>query len=209
MGEIPADIRKVLERVAEKIARLEAEGRAEKCGRLRRGDDHPAIEDHLTKFRSLIPSLALLIHLAERNTGPVGLGALQKAIAWGEYLESHARRIYAPAIDPALGPAKALAKRIIAGELPDGFALRDVYRKHWSRLGTKGEALDAVNCLAELDWLAEEIQPTAGRSKTSYWINPKVLLPEKSKSLLRGSAKSDKSPEDWPSGTFDTPRNRP
>ena len=173
--------------------------------RLRQGDDHPAIEDHLTKFRSLIPSLALLIHLAQKDTGPVSLSALEKAVAWGGYLESHARRIYAPAIDPAIGSAKALAKRIIDGDLSEGFPLRDVYRKHWSRLSTKEEALDAVSCLADLDWLAEEIQPTTGRTKTVYWINPKVQYGENQKSLIGGSDKSDKSPPDRPSGTFDTP----
>ena len=173
--------------------------------RLRQGNDHPAIEDHLTKYRSLIPSLALLIHLAQKDTGPVSLVALEKAVAWGEYLESHARRIYVPAIDPALGPAKALAKRIIDGDLSDGFPLRDVYRKHWSRLSTKEEALDAVSCLADLDWLAEEIQPTTGRTKTVYWINPKVQYGENQKSFIGSSDKSDKSPPDRPSGTFDTP----
>jgi hypothetical protein len=58
--------------------------------RLREGREHPAIEAHLAKYRSLIPSLALLIHLADGGENPVGVDALERACAWGDYLESHA-----------------------------------------------------------------------------------------------------------------------
>lgn len=62
--------------------------------RVRSGDEQPAIEAHLAKFRSLVPSLALLIHLAAGHVGPVGVDPLEKALRWAEYLESHARRVY-------------------------------------------------------------------------------------------------------------------
>jgi putative DNA primase/helicase len=39
--------------------------------RVRSGDEHPALESHLAKYRSLVPSLALLIHLADGPSGPV------------------------------------------------------------------------------------------------------------------------------------------
>ncbi|MCH7872128.1 MAG: DUF3987 domain-containing protein [Planctomycetes bacterium] len=68
--------------------------RADLEHRLRSGQDSPAIEAHLAKYRSLIPTLALLIHLADGSTGSVGDDALRRAIRWGEFLESHARRIY-------------------------------------------------------------------------------------------------------------------
>jgi putative DNA primase/helicase len=37
--------------------------------RLRNGELHPALESHLAKYRKPIPGLALIIHLAEGNTG--------------------------------------------------------------------------------------------------------------------------------------------
>jgi hypothetical protein len=61
---------------------------------VRSGELPPSLEAHLSKYRSLIPSLALLIHLADGRQGPVGLSALDKAVGWGEYLRSHAEKIY-------------------------------------------------------------------------------------------------------------------
>ncbi len=61
---------------------------------LRTGDLPAALEAVLAKYRSLIPSLALLIHLADGGRGPVSLPALDKAVGWAWYLFAHARRIY-------------------------------------------------------------------------------------------------------------------
>ena len=41
--------------------------------RLRCDDLHPAFESHLAKYRSLVPSLTLLIHLAEGGRGSVAV----------------------------------------------------------------------------------------------------------------------------------------
>jgi len=53
-------------------------------GRLRSGEDHPAIEAHLAKYRSLVPSLSLLIHLAESGSGPVAASAVERGILWAD-----------------------------------------------------------------------------------------------------------------------------
>lgn len=142
--------------------------------RLRSGEEHPVMVAHLAKYRSLIPSLALLCHLAEGHTGPVGIQSLSRAIAWGRYLESHARRIFSLAVAPDTAEALALAKKIKAGELPDEFALRDVYRNGWIGLGTRDAAARAVELLVDLDWLVQVDGPTAGRPRTRYLINPRV-----------------------------------
>ena len=143
--------------------------------KIRSGNEHPAIESHLAKYRSLIPSLSLLIHLADNGKGPVTLESLKRAIKWGEYLETHARRIYATAINPDSTAAKALAHRIVAGDVKDGFALRDVYNNGWSSLSTRDDAAGAAAILSDLDWLAEASEPTPGRTRTRYWINPRAL----------------------------------
>jgi hypothetical protein len=101
---------------------------------VRSGDEHPALESHLAKYRSLVPSLALLIHLADGGQGSVGEKSIQKAIRWTAYLESRARRIYSIVTNSAAIAGKALAKRIHKGELRDGFTLREIYRKHWAGL---------------------------------------------------------------------------
>jgi hypothetical protein len=74
--------------------------------RLRAGELFPALEAHLAKYRSLMPSLALIFHLVEAvdtgKSGAVSKDSALKAIAWCDYLESHARRLYSSAEDPAM-----------------------------------------------------------------------------------------------------------
>jgi hypothetical protein len=155
---------------------------------VRSGEEHPAIESHLAKYRSLVPSLALLIHLADGRSGPVGLEALEKAIRWSVYLESHARRIFSTVIDADLGAAAGLAQKIVAGRLTDGFALRDVYRKGWAGLGTPDEALLAVRVLEDLGWLRAQTDiDTGGAPATRFRINPKILQ--------RGQGPTDRTDE--------------
>lgn len=174
--------------------------RADLEARLRAGDLHAALESHLAKYRSLVPSLALLIELAERPDAPRVSGeALERSIRWAEYLETHGRRIYATATDGGATSARALLRKLEAGELRSPFALRDVYRQHWTHLTTRDDAQAAVDLLEDLGWLRSSTEATAGRAKTTYAAHPKTLP-----HAGRGSAKSDKSPPEPPSGTFVT-----
>lgn len=140
-----------------------------------RGDQLvPAMESHLAKYRSLIPSLALLIHLADGGFGDISMHALKKAIAWAIYLESHAHRIYASAVHSDVVAARALAKKITDGSLTDGFSVRDVYRPGWSGLANSEEAQSAIELLVDLHWLAVVETPTNGRKRTEHMINPRI-----------------------------------
>lgn len=150
----------------------------ERENRLKNGSEAPAIESHMTKYRSLIPSIALVSHLADGGEGPVTLEALDRAIRWGDYLATHSRRIYAQGIEPELPAARALAQKILERKLASGFVVRDVYRPRWSRLATKEDATAAVECLIELDWLRREHVATGGAPKTIHEINPGVFAPD-------------------------------
>ena len=70
---------------------------------LRAEAEHPVWRSHVAKYRSLMPSLALIGHLidgvAGGPTGPVSGGAAARAVAWCEYLQGHARRLYASVMD--------------------------------------------------------------------------------------------------------------
>lgn len=146
--------------------------------RLRNESEHPTIEAHLSKYRSLVPSVALLLHLAEHQDGPVKLISTERAVAWAEYLESHARRIYAPAVSPDIDAARLLAARIRAGNVEQRFALRDIYRQGWSGLSTLDTAQAAVQVLEEFDWLRSRQEQTSGRTRTIYEINPAIAHTE-------------------------------
>ena len=143
--------------------------------RMRSGEEHPALESHFAKYRSMVPSLALLIHLADKGTGAVGSEAITKALGWEKYLVSHARRIYGRGLDPEIWHAQALAEKILAGKVTDGFVVRDVYNNGWRMLSNKTQVLIAVEYLEELDWLRAEYIETGGRNKTRYHINPRIF----------------------------------
>jgi putative DNA primase/helicase len=146
--------------------------------RLRDGSLHPAMEAHLAKYRSLVPSLALLCHLADDGRGPVGILALERALAWAEYLESHARRVYDAVIRGDLCAARALGEHLARGDLPSPFRVRDVYRPGWTGLSSPETAAAAVAVLVDLDWLQAEdtagSSPGRGRPTVRYHINPKL-----------------------------------
>ena len=152
------------------------EWRAELEHRIRSGKESDLLEAHLAKYRSLVPSLALLIHLSDEGHGPVCKTALVRACAWVEYLESHARRMYAPALSPATSSAYALADRLQKSELHNGFTLREVYNNGWYALSEMEEALGAVELLEDLGWLepVKEKKKGPGRPKTRYLVNPQI-----------------------------------
>lgn len=143
--------------------------------RVRSGDLVPAMESHLSKYRSLVPSLALIIHLAEGGRSGVTLAALERALGWAEFLESHAHRVFAHALRADLAAAAALSKKLLDGSLADGFAIRDVYRRGWSGLSTKEDVSIGVDFLTDLGWLRPEEIKTGGRAGLIFRINPKLL----------------------------------
>ena len=140
--------------------------------RLRKGTEHPAFEAALAKHRSLVPSIALLVHLADAHEGgPVTEAALLTAIAWAEFLEAHARRLYAPALDPALHAARELDRHIRASDLPERFTAREVYLKGWRLLDRRGTE-DALQYLEHLGWLRAESIKTGGRPTINWYVHP-------------------------------------
>ncbi len=142
--------------------------RSELESRLRKGDLPSALESHLAKYRSLIPSLALLIHLADGKTGTVGIECLLAALAWSEYLESHARRIYAPMVDPDMESARALLQKLKEGKLESEFTIKQIYASHWSNLSTSAQARAAVNILVDYGWITAREVKTEGAPKILY-----------------------------------------
>ncbi len=140
--------------------------------RLRSGSEHPAMESHLSKYRSLIPSLALLLHLADSpEGGPVTETSMIAAIAWGGYLEAHARRLYAHALDHALMAARELERHLRRGEIVAPFAPRDIYRHHWRLLDRRG-AEAALEYLEDMGYVRSERYHTGGRPRVLYHVHP-------------------------------------
>jgi putative DNA primase/helicase len=145
--------------------------------RLRSEDLSPALEGHLAKYRKLVPTLALISHLADSREGPICQRALLKALATVHYLESHARRVYRSADEAELGAAKAILKHIRAGDLKDGFTARDVHQAGWAHLSEREQVGAGLNLLCDLDYLASSQSASStqgGRPKVTYRINPRT-----------------------------------
>jgi hypothetical protein len=104
--------------------------------------------------------------------GAVGVRSALQAAAWCEYLETHARRLYSSAENPAMEGARALLDRIRKGEVRDGDSTRSVYRKHWAKLSTPEEVNSACTVLEEFGWLQIEVAKTSGRSTTRLRLHP-------------------------------------
>jgi putative DNA primase/helicase len=152
--------------------------RAELEKMLRSGEEHPAFEAHLSKYRKLVPALALLTHLANRDTGAISLAALNKAFLWVTYLEAHARRIYSAVLRPDMAAARELAKHLQRGDLPGRFTLRETYRKGWAGLSDKEDAEAATEILCDLGWIcavAENCRTTGRPASPTFETNPKIL----------------------------------
>jgi hypothetical protein len=154
------------------------EWRADLEHRLLAEDEHPVIEAHLSKFRSLMPSLALIFHLVDAVEGkacePVAIHAAKMAAACCDFFEQHARRIYQSITQRSLMAANQLAKKIEAGRVKNPFSARDVYNKGWSGLSERDDVQRAAEILESYSWLKAESFQTDGRPKVQFWINPKV-----------------------------------
>ena len=146
--------------------------------------EEPVIIQHLAKYGSLMPSLALIFHLVEFAGLPVGskLEPISKesalmAAAWCAFLEGHARRVYGLASDRETRAALSIARRMEKGALTDGFRARDIQQKNWSGLKELSVIESGLSVLVQKGWLQEihsfHIGP--GRPPAiKYIINPKV-----------------------------------
>ena len=145
--------------------------------RIRGEEVAPVMQAHLAKYRSLMPSLALLFALADGHTDCVPLSQAKLACNWCDYLETHAKRVYSAQARPEHHAAIALSKRLSAGwKREDGFfTVRDVYRSGWTALDSPDAARGALLVLEEYGWVRRETDtPAPGRPSETYRINPRI-----------------------------------
>ncbi|MBS1856111.1 MAG: DUF3987 domain-containing protein [Acidobacteria bacterium] len=146
--------------------------------RVRKGKLPRFLESHLAKYRSLMPSIALLLHIADGSEGAeVPLAQAQRAADWCSYLESHALRVYSCVTGFAERAAATLGERISKGALGTRFSARDVQTHGWTNL-TKHEAvLLALGVLQDAGWIRAVPRPklpVGGRPTQDYVVNPAV-----------------------------------
>jgi len=146
---------------------------------LRSGTFDTVLESHMAKFRSLMPSLALIFHLIDRVSGNdstegISLENAKRAAAWCAYLRLHAEKLYAMASMSVFDRARAILAKIEAGELVSGFTARDVYGRHWKRLTKPEEVKEALDVLVDYGHLNAITLTGGGRPKTLYFPHDNV-----------------------------------
>lgn len=140
---------------------------------------------HLSKYRKLIPALALIFALVDtpESGGVIHENELIRALAWGEYLRSHAERVYAAAVMPETAGAATLLAKIRTGKLIDAdgvlldsFTPRQVAVKHWAGLTAVDPVRQAADLLVDYGWLRKEGANVTGRRKSDlYLVHPELL----------------------------------
>jgi Protein of unknown function (DUF3987) len=143
--------------------------------RLASDDLAPALKSHLSKYRGLIPRLALVCHLASNGFGPVSATAMGQALGWAEYLENHARRAYASVTLDNAEAARAIWRRVCKGDLPSPFTARDIQRKGWAGLADKARVATGLAALLDSDLIGSSEVETGGRPSIVYTANPKAI----------------------------------
>ena len=154
-----------------------------------RGPDlakHPHFHSHISKYRSLAPSLAVVFHLVELASeaespeafvsnvsegGGVSAENLELALEWVEWLELHARKVYGSELNGEALAAHALARKITQGAEVDGQTVRELGRKQWAGLNDDRLEL-AVGALEGLGWLRFETQETNGKPRDEVRLHP-------------------------------------
>ncbi len=136
-----------------------------------------SFQGHLSKYRKTLPGLALIIELADNpRAESVSLASWQRAEAWGQYLESHLRKIYAPAIRFDLLAAERILERIQDGSLPDGFSTRDLHKADWGGLTDLETVRAGLATLAAHGWIKEAPpEKGPGRPSEKWMINPETI----------------------------------
>jgi hypothetical protein len=165
--------------------------------KIQANDDNSLFAEHLGKYRSLFPSLALIFHLIEladeygriknagnlddliRISGPqVSLKHALMAEKWCKYLESHAIRIYGLIKTDAHLAAFELAKKILKEKIEGDFTAKQVYQKGWQYLTKVDVVKDAIEYLIANNWIFEvrPEMPTNGRPTAPiYTANPRIF----------------------------------
>lgn len=149
---------------------------------------HPALVSHLSKYRKLVPALALIFALVDTpDSGSIiHHNELLRALAWADYLRAHAERLYAAAVVPETSGAQTLLAKLKGGKLTDAkgnvllqFTPRLVAVKHWAGLGTPDAVRKAADLLADYGWLVKDVVSLPGRRDSeSYVLHPQLLKGE-------------------------------
>jgi putative DNA primase/helicase len=128
--------------------------------------DHPILLQHLSKYRSLMPSLALVFHMINVADGlvkgDIPLSSVQQAAACCAYLESHARRIYGMVLEstfeafPMISKAEELLSWMKKQSASSGQPLKRRFILRYSKVRSSKELDPLLSDLIQMGYIQEE-----------------------------------------------------
>jgi len=131
-------------------------------------DMNQAFESHLLKMPQTVARLAGIFALIE-GVSTVREVDMLRALAFSDYLRSHAEKIYSLATTGFIDAAKLILER--RNKLPLPFTARDVRQKGWTGLSAPNEVNDALGLLLDHGWIIStesEVLDTGGRPTITY-----------------------------------------
>lgn len=134
-----------------------------------------ALGSHLSKYKKVVCSVALVSYVVDGGEGPVGVEHVERGIGWARYLETHARRIYGSGADAALMGARRIVEGVQEGKLSSPLVVRDIVRMKWSGLAKTDDVRAALEELERRGWVQRREVPTDGRPREEYVLNPAGL----------------------------------
>jgi|GEM_PF-2500814 len=187
--------------------------------RIRSGGLSPIIASHISKYRSLLPSLALIFevitnpafcvqNIVRQEILPkVSLGNLNLAIKWVEFLEKHARNLFLDSPSEA-NPAALLAEKILQkfrlGKWHGGATERSLKRMFRAKADSQ-HFDEALELLEDFGWVQfdERIPPKGGKVSKVILVNPCLLenedttsvsnVPTEQKNVINSVENTDKT----------------
>ncbi len=135
-------------------------------------------EAHLSKYRSLIPALALIFEVIDSEVSPseVRYSSLALAIEWSSYLIEHAKKIYQiENYHQYQASIQALIKKIKEKKIQDGDSVRTIARHGWESLKNTEQIETALEFMAQKHWIQVIEKYSHGRPSRIVRIHPSLL----------------------------------
>jgi len=168
--------------------------------------ESPRMNEHLSKYPTLMLRLSLILHCAEhaiKKAIPAKIDQLTaaRAIAWCEYLERHAERMYGAdkaEQDEMVKLALSLLEKIKDAKVTTGMTMSRIKRKGWSGLTDVAIVASAVDILEEHEWVRMVPKAnTTGRHTQGIEINPSAMHYLQDKALYVTEIPVDERPRPW------------
>ncbi len=135
-------------------------------------------EGHLSKYRSLVPALALIFEIMQSGCEAmvVSLKSLELSMAWMDYLIPHAQKIYqVEKYHSDRESIQSFIQKLKAKKIYDGMTIRAISRSSWEGLRTKDQIESALEFFVQNHWIKIVEIKTMGRPAQAIRLNPSLL----------------------------------